>query len=65
MELIKYTKIEVLLIDKNTSINKLTFDNCYHQLTGDFIIISIILKNNDIISEVFNLMSVKTYKLYQ
>lgn len=65
MELIKYTKIDVLLIDKNTSINKLTFENSYYQLSGNFIIISIILENNNKICEVFNLNSIKTYKLYE
>lgn len=65
MESSKYTKIEVLIIDKNGSINKLGFEECYLHFSGNFMILSVIDKNNNKICEVFDLNSVKTYKIYE
>jgi hypothetical protein len=65
MESLKYTKIEVLTIDKNGSINKLGFEKCFIHFSGNFMIISVIDKNNDKICEVIDLNSVKTYKIYE
>lgn len=60
----EYEKIEVLMRDKNGSISKLTFENCFYQFQANFIIISTIYKLNSQLFEVIDLNSVKSYKLY-
>lgn len=65
MEPSKYTNIELLLKDKNGSINKLSFENCNYQFSGNFIIISTIDKLFNEIFQVFDLNEVKSYKLYK
>ena len=65
MDTNKYAKIELLLKDKNESINKLTLENCNYKLSGNFIIISTIDKLSNETFQVFDLNEVKSYKLYK
>jgi hypothetical protein len=58
-------KIEILIKDKNTSVNKLSFEDSDYQLSGNFIIISTKCKNNDKIFSVYDLSTVKSYKIYE
>lgn len=65
MEPTKYTNIELLIKDKNGSINKLSYENCYYQFSSHFIIISTIDKLSNETFQVFDLNEVKSYKLYK
>lgn len=65
MEPSKYTNIELLLKDKNGSINKLSFENSNYQFSSNFIIISTIDKLSNETFQVFDLNDVKSYKLYK
>lgn len=60
----EYDKIEVLLRDKNGSINKLTFNKCNLKFQSNFIIIIIKDENNNKICNVYDLNHIKSYKLY-
>lgn len=65
MEPNKYVKIELLIRDKNGSINKLTLENCNYQFSGNFIIISTINKLFEETFQIFDLSEVKSYKTYE
>lgn len=58
-------KIELLLVDNNNSINRLTFENCQLQFIGSFMIICEIDKNNNKLCQIFDLARVKSYKVHQ
>lgn len=62
---VKNMKIEILIVDKNTSVNKLSFEDSDYQLSGNFIIISTKCENNDKIFSVYDLSTVKSYKTYE
>ena len=65
MDTNKYAKIELLIKDKNGSINKLTLENCNYQFSGNFIIISTIDKLFYETFQIFDLGEVKSYKTYE
>ncbi len=58
-------KIEVLIKDKNTSVNKLSFEDSDYQLSGNFIVISTNCKDNEKLFSVYDLSTVKSYKIYK